>query len=315
MTNIKFENFERECLDEIFDEVAPFSQMEKNEKYFLNGAVRYLKPKNILEVGIAYGGGSSIILNAIKDIEDAHLTSVDYCEKCYDKSIDKTSGFIVEEKFSHLKDKWTRYLGGDVSKFIERIRGGYDLLVLDTAHIHPWETLNFLCVLPFMKKDSWVVLHDISVQLYKYREEDLACRYLFGHVVSDEKLTPAPDFDPYFSNIGAFKITDDTRKYIGNLFESLLIPWQALPFFYDKIYFPYATPMLEEDLNDIRKIISKYYPEHKEFFEHAIEAQKTIIKHKIEQRTGLKAAIKRNFPYLTRPLRSIHVALDNLMRR
>ncbi|MBQ7195826.1 MAG: hypothetical protein IJS40_00265 [Synergistaceae bacterium] len=166
-----------------------------------------------------------------------------------------------------------------------------------------------------MKKDSWVVLHDISVQLYKYREEDLACRYLFGHVVSDEKLTPAPDFDPYFSNIGAFKITDDTRKYIGNLFESLLIPWQALPFFYDKIYFPYATPMLEEDLNDIWKIISKYYPERKEFFEHAIEAQKTIIKHKIEQRTGLKAAIKRNFPYLTRPLRSIHVALDNLMRR
>ena len=128
--NVKFEDFERERLDEIFDDVTPFSQMQKNEKYFLNGAVRYLKPKNILEVGIAHGGGSAIILNAIKDIDGAKLISVDYCEKFYGKDIDKPSGYIVDEKFSHLKNKWTRYLGGDVSKFIEEIYqiykgGGY----------------------------------------------------------------------------------------------------------------------------------------------------------------------------------------------
>jgi len=127
MIDVKFENFERERLDEIFDKVEHFSQMAKNEKYFLNGAIRYLKPKNILEVGIAYGGGSAIILNAIKDLEGSKLTSVDYCEKCYDKTIDKPSGYAVDENFPQLKNKWTRLLGGDVSKFIENV-GGVSIL-------------------------------------------------------------------------------------------------------------------------------------------------------------------------------------------
>ena len=124
MFNIKFEDFERERLDEIVDDVTLYSQMGKDEIYFLNGAVRYSKPKKVLEVGIAHGGGSAIILNAIKDIEDAHLFSVDYCEKCYDLADDRPSGYGVDEKFSHLKNKWTRYLGGDVSKFIEEIGKG-----------------------------------------------------------------------------------------------------------------------------------------------------------------------------------------------
>ncbi|MBR2208729.1 MAG: hypothetical protein IJ859_08000 [Synergistaceae bacterium] len=124
---IKFEDFERERLDEIFDKVSPYSQMQKNEKYFLNGAVRYLKPKNILEVGIAHGGGSAIILNAIKDL-DSRLTSIDYCEKFYGNDIDKPSGYIVDEKFSYLKkDNWRVFRGGDVSKFIENVGGGYKI--------------------------------------------------------------------------------------------------------------------------------------------------------------------------------------------
>ena len=127
MIDIKLENFERERLDEILNEVTPYSQMQKNEKYFLNGAIRYFKPKNILEVGIAHGGGSAIILNAIKDIDGAKLTSVDYCEKFYGGGIDKPSGYIVDEKFSYLKkDNWQLFCGGDVSKFIENV-GGYKI--------------------------------------------------------------------------------------------------------------------------------------------------------------------------------------------
>lgn len=271
MIDIKLENFERERLDEIFDAVTPFSLMETNEKYFLNGAIRYFKPKNILEVGIAHGGGSTIILNAVKDIEGAKLTSVDYCENLFNDENNKPTGYIVDEKFSYLKkDNWRFFCGGDISKFIEKLGENekFDFLVLDTAHMHPWETLNFLCVLPFMNQDSWVVLHDISLPLMSNREKGLACRYLFSNVVSEEKLTPAvSDIDLYFPNIGAFKITGDTRKYIGNLFESLVIEWQALPFVYDKNIFPDYFEILEKDLNDIRKVIKKYYPERSEFFE------------------------------------------------
>ena len=311
--HLKFEEYDHEYLDEIFGIVNLYSQMAKTEKYFLNGMVRCFKPAKILEVGIARGGGSAIILNAIKDIPSSQLISVDYCEKYYGGDTDKLSGYLVDEKFAHLKDKWTVYRGGDISHFIERLGGDIDMLVLDTAHIHPWETLNFLCVLPFMKNDSWVVLHDVSLPYLPGREEDLACRYLYGHVVSDCKLMPAPEehYIPHFSNIGAFHVIDDTVKYAGNLFESLLCPWAALPGVFDKKVFPCATPMLPEDLADIRRVISKYYPDYAEFFEHAIEFQQGIIEHKTAHHNHWRSVWERNFPLSYRVL----VFIENIPSR
>ncbi|MBR2208728.1 MAG: hypothetical protein IJ859_07995 [Synergistaceae bacterium] len=222
------------------------------------------------------------------------------------------------KNFRILKKITGESFAAAMSRNLSRTWGGgtkFDLLVLDTAHIHPWETLNFLCVLPFMNQDSWVVLHDISLPLLSLRENDLACRYLFSNVVSDEKLMPVSDYDSYFANIGAFKITDDTRKYIGNLFQSLVVAWDAVPFFYDKYIFPCATPMLEEDLNDIRKIIKKYYPEHYEFFENAVKLQNVIIQHKTEVYKNWRSVLKRNFPYIVSPIRMFRALRKKLMRR
>lgn len=51
--------------------------MSEHERRFLNGIIRELKPEKILEVGVSAGRSSVIILNAIKDIEDAKLYSID----------------------------------------------------------------------------------------------------------------------------------------------------------------------------------------------------------------------------------------------
>ena len=53
------------------------SRMWGNQKEFLNGVIRKFRPKKVLEIGVAEGGSSIIILNAIKDIRDAHLFSID----------------------------------------------------------------------------------------------------------------------------------------------------------------------------------------------------------------------------------------------
>ena len=145
----------------------------------------------------------------------------------------------------------SRVIGGDI-----------DLVLLDTVHTHPWETLNFLCVLPFMKKDSsWTVLHDINIFINPNERYALACRYLFGHVVSEEKITPVPD-EKYtkFANIGAFKVSDITLKHTENLFEALLIPFNI--------------HVSSKDLADINGIIKKYYTrEQYKFFCDIIETQ------------------------------------------
>ena len=47
-----------------------------------------------------------------------------------------------------------------------------------------------------------------------------------------------------FANMGAFRVSDVTEKYIDNLFEALVIPWNI--------------QVSERDLADITAIISKY---------------------------------------------------------
>jgi len=158
-----------------------------------------------------------------------------------------------------------------------------------------------------MKNNSWVILHDIALPITGgSREEDLACRYLYGSVVSEEKLMPVSDIDSYFANIGAFKVTEDTRKYIGNLFEMLVVQWQAIPLFFKKYTYLSGTPMLEEDLNSIRKIIKKYYPEQYEFFENAVRIQGVIAQHRTERRhIDWKMLLVKNFPTIARILKKI----------
>lgn len=273
---IHYEDFERERLDPIYDIIAPYSEMAKNERYFLNGIIRSLKPKKILEVGVANGGGTAIILNAIKDIEGAKLYSIDYLEHSY-RHPDKPSGFLIEERFSDLKDKWQIYRGGDTSHFIENVGGNIDLLVLDTVHDHPWETLNFLCVMPFMNNHSLCILHDITA--FKGNNRDaLACRYLFGHVAA-EKFSPISDCEGMPANIGAFKVSDMAMKYADNLFESLYIPWKA--------------SVLDKDFDDMKKIIEKYYsPEQYKSFCEAFEFQKYLREHPPMIKMSFLGAIK-----------------------
>ena len=271
--------------------------MSRTERYFLNGIIRALRPQKILEVGVANGGGTAIILNAISDIDGAELYSVDYLEKSY-RYPGKLSGFLVEEKFRQLTDKWHVFRGGDVSRFIEEIGGDVDLLMLDTVHTHPWETLNFLCVLPFMKRDSWTLLHDISLFTRPSARYALACRYLFASVVSEEKITPRPEAeDRKFANIGAFKVSEVMDRYINNLFEALVIPWNI--------------QVSGKDLADITKIIERYYsPEQYQFFCDVLEVQEYMFKHPITLKEGLKSSLRQRtsskvFSFLQSAKRSV----------
>ena len=298
-----YENFERERLDPIYETVKPYSWMAKNERYFLNGMIRALNPRKILEAGVSDGGGSAIILNAIQDIEGTKLYSVDYSEKAY-KHPDKLSGWFVDEKFPHLKNKWQIYRGGDLSCFLEDIGDNIDMLVLDTVHRHPWETLNFLCVLPFMNQNgSWVILHDITDFVRPVARNALACRYLFGHVVSYEKFSPVSDHDKQPANIGAFKVSEITAKYIDNLFISLFLPW--------------ASVVSEKDFDSMKQIIRKYYTSEQyktfcdafDFQNYLLEQEQNEPEKKVSLSLLAKVFVKQTTPGLYSLLRRIKHSL------
>ena len=71
---LNIEGYNSEILLPIQNTLKGYIEITHDEQKFLNGIIRKIKPKKIVEIGVAYGGTAVIILNAIKDIEDAKLT-------------------------------------------------------------------------------------------------------------------------------------------------------------------------------------------------------------------------------------------------
>lgn len=259
------EQIDKAMFDRIAESEYECCEMDTVEKRFLYGLIRHFKPENILEIGVSSGGGSGLILAAIEDMDDAALTSVDVAENAYAFPSEPV-GFVALRKHSDNK-KWKLVPGKDPSEVIESFGKKFDFAIIDTAHVHPIETLNFLSVLPFLEDGAIVVLHDISLYLsqmfYRDMKEypviSLATRYLLNSVAA-EKVEPEhykTDLDTQIVNIGAFQITRDTRKYIDGVFGSLLVPWALIP---DK-----------RILSSIGVIIKKHYSEkHLEMFENSV---------------------------------------------
>lgn len=87
-------------------------QLVENEPYFINGIVRKYKPKKCLEIGVASGGSAIIILNALKDVNDSFLISLDISTKNYNNP-NLLTGYRVNQYFPELaaNNKWRLFTG------------------------------------------------------------------------------------------------------------------------------------------------------------------------------------------------------------
>lgn len=94
----------------------------------------------------------------------------------------------------------------------------------------PGEILDFLACLSKLKDGAVVVLHDIILnQLGECIPEYFVTKELLSTVVG-EKIVCREEGSPYeYPNIGAFRVTKDTRKYVENLFLALTISWGYMP--------------------------------------------------------------------------------------
>ena len=51
--------------------------MQLTDQKFLYSLIRKFEPKKLLEIGVSAGGSSSLILNAIKELPNSKLYSID----------------------------------------------------------------------------------------------------------------------------------------------------------------------------------------------------------------------------------------------
>ena len=239
--NQRPEDYEQEYLNKIRNKLKG-ALLTITDMKFINGMIRKYKPKKILEVGVASGGSSAIILNAIQNIENSHLYSIDKLINAFNKK-NKETGWLVKEKFSYLMNKWTLYTGGITSNFIEKIGGDIDFVFLDTVHYAPGEWLDILQILPFLKKTNAIVmLHDIRYQFYVKKVFYSSNDHLFTYLRGEKIMPKVPDVIP---NIGAVLLDNNQEKYYFDYFFALTSTWS---------YFPEI-----EEWNFIRNLLSKYY--------------------------------------------------------
>lgn len=202
------------------------SLMKDSEIAFLCGLIREKRPNKIVEVGVAAGGTSAVILNCIQMLGlDSQMFSVDLSEFYYAASKKKDIGYLVSmaagEGINVSRHK--TLLGKVVAERIAEIGVDIDFLILDTTHYLPGEVLDFLVLFPYLCPDAVVVLHD--VRRHFYVSQSYATNVLFNTVTADKYI----DNTDGYPNIAAFKINEDTSKYILNVFAGLMMPWYYIP--------------------------------------------------------------------------------------
>lgn len=92
----------------------------------------------------------------------------------------------------------------------------------------PGENLDFSVMLPYLKNGTIVVLHDL---IFGYRRQKIfgcATPLLLSAVVSEEKFLNY-ESKKYYPNIGAFRVDEQTRQNIENVFLALMLRWDYIP--------------------------------------------------------------------------------------
>ena len=210
-------------------------EMTEFESGFLCDLIRSRRPKNIVEVGVAAGGTTAILIKLIDMLdlnEQTRLWSVDLCEAYY-RDHSKRSGYMADGVSTRKPVRRKMLLGKFLPEWLPDIAAeaeeGIDFVILDTVHKTPGEMLDFLAILPYLTPDACVVLHDIGAQHYWGDATTFATQLVLSVVTAELILREDPDRQLRYPNIGAFTVNAETRKYIRNVFCALTLPWHYLP--------------------------------------------------------------------------------------
>lgn len=190
---------------------------------FLSGLLQHIAPKRVVEIGVASGWSSAVILRSLGAVhkDGFSLTGIDLFEDFYLDKSKKTGGAvsIVEPTLVKNYNLITGMLAIDGAEELF----GVEFLFIDAHHMHPWATIDLLSMLPALKKDCWVALHDVNMCVVPKNKHQNRGPYYLYNLWPDKKInsTQIP------SMIGAVNLERDPIEYVPNLVELLYTPWEV----------------------------------------------------------------------------------------
>lgn len=222
--------------DRLKEKIGFECEMSREDHAFLCGMIKKVMPKKLVEIGIAEGGTTSVIVKCLAMLGlKSTMYSVDLNQKFYHESSLRT-GYEYDRIKNDIGGNVTHefMFGKSIAGQIEKIGNDIDMVIIDTTHKLPGEILDFLAVLPYLSNKAMVVLHDINLNYYRAIQgskdsilrsrEDVATKILYMTVVADKYMNIGKG-KVFHTNIAAFSITEDTYKYITNVFFALTLTW------------------------------------------------------------------------------------------
>jgi len=194
---------------------------------FLAHMVSALRPRTVVELGVASGASSAALLYALDQLsgdEPRTLCSCDVRATCYFNEAYDT-GQACRDMYPTPRAQWRREFAMDARALAEVLPpGGADLTFIDANHSHPWPLLDLLHVTAFAKPGSWVMLHDIELPVQHPAHQVYGPRWLF-QAWPFNKVKGLGQW----TSIGAVQLPDDLSLLVPVSLALLDQRWEQAP--------------------------------------------------------------------------------------
>jgi len=189
----------------------------QSESKFIYDKIIEHNARNCVEIGVASGCSSAIIIAALDENEEykkitSHcLFSYDLLTHCYwDKSL--KVGFGGKEMLKDLEVyNWILRMKTtclDLKKY--HLENSMDFIFIDACHDHPWPAVDMLACLPYVKDGGIICLHDINLPKVNPKFQiDGVHNVYYG--LDCEKM----GIDEKIPNIGCIIVNND-KEYLKN---------------------------------------------------------------------------------------------------
>ena len=131
--------------------------INSDSRKFLYHIIRILKPKNIVETGVAYGASSAYILKALQDNGSGTLHSIDSVFRPWQS--EEMIGVIIPE---NLKTKWNLVLGkssNELQNLFDTL--DVDIFIHDSLHTYKNMTYEFNVALKKINENGLIISDDV----------------------------------------------------------------------------------------------------------------------------------------------------------
>lgn len=209
---------------------------------FLYDLIAATRPARVIELGVASGASSALLLLAMHDAGvppialdgRASLRSFDLHRWCYfDRR--RAVGSAVEELAPELAHGWELTTSATSADAARALAGaGAPLAFIDADHRHPWPAADVLTLQPALAPGAWIALHDIDLPAAAAREERRTGRRADWAQRGAKLLFDCWPFEKFAgvgegSNIGAIRLPADRPATAADLGPMLNEAWECEP--------------------------------------------------------------------------------------